>query len=169
MFSVLRLGHRHSRDKRITTHIALVSRLYGCNKFMLTSKDSAIANSINGVNERFGESTRVIESVSPKKVINEWKGKSVHLTMYGEKLDKLDEISSDEDILFIVGAEKVPAWVYHEADYNISVGNQPHSEVAALAIALYRIYGDNPLYDDRKGKMTIIPEKRGKNVKSSMD
>ncbi|MCL2143761.1 MAG: tRNA (cytidine(56)-2'-O)-methyltransferase, partial [Methanomassiliicoccaceae archaeon] len=42
-------------------------------------------------------------------------------------------------MLVIVGAEKVPPEVYERSDHNISVGNQPHSEIAALSIFLYEV------------------------------
>ena len=32
---VLRIGHRPGRDKRITTHVALVARAFGANGFIL--------------------------------------------------------------------------------------------------------------------------------------
>ncbi|MHC1589292.1 MAG: RNA methyltransferase, partial [Methermicoccaceae archaeon] len=34
---------------------------------------------------------------------------------------------------------KVPREVYELSDYNVAVGNQPHSEVAALAVMLDRL------------------------------
>ena len=47
---------------------------------------------------------------------------------------------------------------------NISVGNQPHSEIAALAIFLDRFTEGKALYEDRNGRMTVIPNERGKTV-----
>jgi len=70
----------------------------------------------------------------------------------------------DEDILIFVGAEKVPPEVYQRVDFNISVGNQPHSEIAALAIFLDRFTEGKALYEDRNGRMTVIPNERGKTV-----
>ena len=65
--------------------------------------------------------------------------------MFGLPLDeKLDDIkSSEQNILFIVGAEKVPPWVFDSADYNVAVGNQPHSEVAALALFIDAWFGES--------------------------
>jgi tRNA (cytidine56-2'-O)-methyltransferase len=70
----------------------------------------------------------------------------------------------DDDFLIVVGAEKVPREVYDRADFNVSVGNQPHSEIAALAIFLDRFTGGVALYADREGKLTVIPNERGKTV-----
>ena len=55
-----------------------------------------------------------------------------------------------------MGAEKVPPWVFESADYNVAVGNQPHSEVAALAVALNSIcpISYNAKFD---GKMSVVP------------
>ena len=35
MIIVLRIGHRIGRDKRITTHVALVARAFGANKIII--------------------------------------------------------------------------------------------------------------------------------------
>ena len=63
-------------------------------------------------------------------------GKIVHLTMYGSQAHEIvDEVrETGDDILIIVGGAKVPTKVYKNADWNVSVTTQPHSEVAALAI-----------------------------------
>jgi tRNA (cytidine56-2'-O)-methyltransferase len=47
------------------------------------------------------------------------------------------------------------------------VGNQPHSEIAALAIFLDRFTEGKALYEDRHGKVTVIPNERGKTVVNS--
>ena len=78
--------------------------------------------------------------------------------MFGLPLDGiLDDIKSiKKDILFIVGAEKVPPWVFESADYNVAVGNQPHSEVAALAVALNSIC-PNSYNKEFNGKISVVP------------
>ena len=43
-------------------------------------------------------------------------------------------------MLIVVGSEKVPFKVYELADYNVAVTNQPHSEVAALAVFLHEYF-----------------------------
>ena len=43
-------------------------------------------------------------------------------------------------LLVVVGAEKVPWDVYEQAEYNVGVTNQPHSEVASLAVFLDRLF-----------------------------
>ena len=50
------------------------------------------------------------------------------------------------------------------ADFNVSVGNQPHSEVAALAVFLDRISKGEWLGKKFNGKMEIIPCNKGKKV-----
>ena len=67
--------------------------------------------------------------------------------------------------MIVVGAEKVPREIYEKADYNVSIGTQPHSEISALAILLDRIQqGEqfNRKFSD--SKRVIIPSKNGKNV-----
>ena len=86
--------------------------------------------------------------------------------MYGEDINKIHtQIQLQEKILVVVGAEKVPREIYEKADYNVSIGTQPHSEVSALAILLDRI--QNGQQFDKKfngSKRIIIPSKNGKNV-----
>ena len=85
MISVLRVGHRIGRDKRITTHIALVARAFGADNIVIDTKDEKIKKNIQMVCDRFGGSFEIQTGVNIKKIINEWNGKIVHLTMYGEK------------------------------------------------------------------------------------
>jgi len=83
--------------------------------------------------------------------------------MYGERIDeKMEEIEDnfeDRDLLVIVGAEKVPRWVYTHVDYNISVGNQPHSEIAALAVFLDRIQGQKIKQEFKGADIEVVPSK----------
>ncbi len=62
----------------------------------------------------------------------------MHLTAYGLPLAGLvEEIrEANKDVLVIVGSEKMPGEIFKLADWNVSVTNQPMSEVAALAIFL---------------------------------
>jgi tRNA (cytidine56-2'-O)-methyltransferase len=67
----------------------------------------------------------------------------------------------------LVGSQKVPAEFYSKdiSDFNVAVGNQPHSEVAALAIFLDRFYGGkelNQAYEN--AKLRVTPSCYGKRV-----
>jgi len=68
--------------------------------------------------------------------------------------------------LIIVGAEKVPPYFYEVADFNVSVTNQPHSEVAALALFLDRYTKGAWQKKKFDGNIEIIPSNKGKKVKS---
>ena len=147
---IMRIGHRPQRDKRVTTHVALSSRALGAKGIYV---------------DRFGGDYSIKTGVSWKEAMRDFDGVVVHLTMYGLTVnDAIPKIPKDKDIMIIVGAEKVPAEVYQRADFNVSVGNQPHSEIAALAIFLDRFTGGEALYSDRHGKMTVVPNERGKTV-----
>jgi len=168
---VLRYGHRPERDKRITTHVALVARAFGAHGFILSGvHDEKVVRSIRKVEEIWGGKLHVETGVDPYKYVKTWKangGVVVHLTMYGINVDEvIDEIRSlNRDLLVVVGAEKVPRFFYEEADYNIAIGNQPHSEVAALAIFLDRFYKGRELYFTYpNAKLKIVPCKKGKVV-----
>ncbi len=170
---VLRLGHRPERDKRITTHVGLVARAFGANGFILADIcDEHVMDSIRGVLERWGGRMHLECGVPGKRYVREWKrsgGEVIHLTMYGLHVDDvIDEIrESPRPKLVVVGAEKVPWFYYEEADYNVAIGNQPHSEVAALAVFLDRLYMGEELRVEFPGaRLRIVPSPRGKRVVS---
>ena len=76
-----------------------------------------------------------------------------------------EKLRKEENILIVVGAEKVPREIYEVADYNVGVGNQPHSEISALAVLLDRIQkGEQFERTIPNAKRKIIPTKKGKNV-----
>lgn len=167
MIAVLRIGHRIDRDKRTTTHVALVARAFGADKIFITTKDEKIANNIHSVCKRFGGDFQVETGVNYKKIIKQWRGTIVHLTMYGEELEKaVAQIDRTGDVLIIVGAEKVPPYFYEVADANVSVGNQPHSEVAALAVFLDRYTKGAWQKKQFHGNIEIVPSNKGKKVLS---
>ena len=79
---------------------------------------------------------------------------------------KKKKIGKNKKILIVIGSQKVEKEVYEESDSNISVTNQPHSEIAALAVALDRIQQGKELDKQfSKSKIKIIPQKKGKMVK----
>ena len=167
MIVVLRLGHRIGRDKRITTHVALVARAFGADKIFISTNDRKIEKNIQSICKRFGGDFQIETGLDYKKIIKQWNGTIVHLTMYGDELDKsINKIDKNRDLLVIVGAEKVPSQIYDMADFNISVGNQPHSEVAALAIFLDRYTGGKWQEKQFNGKIEILPSNKGKKVVS---
>jgi len=170
MIAVLRLGHRPFRDKRITTHVALVSRAFGADRIFIDTKDDSIEKNLCSIAQRFGGSFEVETGVRPLNIVKNWSGIVIHLTMYGDTLENAVnalQIHKDKDILIIVGAEKVPAQYYELADWNVSVGNQPHSEVAALALFLDRITRGGWEKKQFDGSVRIIPSKEGKKVVST--
>lgn len=168
MISVLRIGHRPFRDKRITTHVALVARAFGADSIYIDTHDEKIEETIYAVCNRFGGNFSIQTGISANKIIKEWQGQIVHLTMYGETLSEaMSFLDRKQDLLIIVGAEKVPPQYYDIADINVSVGNQPHSEVAAVAVFLDRYTSQAWQEKTYDGEMKIIPSKHGKKVVSN--
>jgi len=166
---VLRIGQRIVRDDRVTTHVALVSRAFGAKRIFMNEVNPDIKMTLDKINETWGGDFQI-------EIIENWKNllkqkkkdsvKIVHLTMYGETINKIsNQIKNEEDILIVIGAEKVPREVYDLSDYNVSIGNQPHSEISALAILLDRIQDGKQFsktYENAKRK--IIPTNQGKKV-----
>ncbi|ADD08304.1 tRNA (cytidine(56)-2'-O)-methyltransferase [Candidatus Aciduliprofundum boonei] len=166
MITVLRIGHRPQRDKRITTHVALVARAFGADRIIITTKDEKIERSVRDIVDRFGGNFEILSGIPLKRALKDFKGTIVHLTMYGLPVDDvIPKIPKDENLMIIVGAEKVPREIYEIADFNVAVGNQPHSEVAALAIFLDRFFEGRELRREfENAKMKVIPQDRGKKV-----
>lgn len=163
---VLRIGHRYSRDKRVTTHVALVARAFGADELVMDVKDKTVSESIDKINKEWGGEFRIGFIDSWKEYIKNFPGEKIHLTMYGINInDTIEKIkSSGKDKLIIIGGKKVPSEMYHLADYNIAIGNQPHSEVSALAVFLDRLFEGRELDRKFNGRRTIVPHERGKNV-----
>ena len=167
--SVFRLGHRIERDKRATMHVFLTARALSASGVVYSGqKDRDLERGIRDVVKRWGGPFEVRYERNWKKVLKNWKegGVTCHLTMYGININEsLDEIRRDKPVLVVVGSQKVHKDVYQLADYNIAIGNQPHSEVAALAIFLDRLHKGKGLKNGfEKSKMRIVPQERGKEV-----
>ena len=163
---VLRLGHRIRRDKRISTHCALVARALGAKGIYYTGeKDSSFEDSVRKVVKNWGGRFQIRYEKSWRKLLKAWKGKTIHLTVYGLPLEKtIGRVRKENRLLVIFGGEKVPIDVYHQSDWNISVTGQPHSEVAALALFLDRYFQGRELSLSFKGKLKVVPQERGKKV-----
>ena len=144
---VLRLGYRKGRDPRITTHLALVARAMGADGFLLAGdEDKEMFENLESVSERFGgylETSHVKGMSHLKKHVQDG-GVAVHLTMYGEPFRKaIPKIRRDRPVVIVVGGAKVPGDVYKICQHNVAVGNQPHSEVAALALFMDAWFGES--------------------------
>jgi tRNA (cytidine56-2'-O)-methyltransferase len=171
--SVLRIGHRLVRDDRVTTHVALVARAFGADTIYMTGiLDRSINDTIAKVSQRWGGRFRVEVVQDWKSLVRAWKkegGKVAHLTMYGINIDDMTErLRKESKILVIVGAEKVPQEVYSLADYNVAIGNQPHSEISALAIFLDRIFTGKQFKSMfPNANLKIVPTEKGKRVQEN--
>jgi tRNA (cytidine56-2'-O)-methyltransferase len=168
VIEVVRIGQRLVRDDRVTTHVALVARAFGCSKIFMTEVNPEIRETLEKINKTWGGNFAVEFIDNWKSVVKKKKGeyKIVHLTMYGESINDIDDqLRKEDNLLIVVGAEKVPREIYELADYNVGIGNQPHSEISALAILLDRIQKGEQFKNSFPGaKRKIIPTKKGKNV-----
>lgn len=176
MITVLRLSHRLPRDERMSTHVCLVARAFDADSVVYSGQhDAGLESSVRKVCEAWGGSFSISYEKNAMGFIKKCKrnGYTIsHLTMYGIPLpEKLGEIRKAEKLLVIVGSEQVSGEVYELADFNVSVTNQPHSEVAALAIFLDRLADGNELTREHnqkfKGKIRIEPSEKGKKISKS--
>ena len=174
---VLRWGHRPRRDARLTTHVALTARALGALGLILANiEDEKIKETIEKVTKNWGGPFFFEMGTPWKEAVKDWKAKGgivVHLTAYGENIQTSDMLQrieeSGKDILVIVGSQKVPREFFSEAfsDFNVAVGNQPHSECASLAVFLDRLFeGEELKKSFENAKVRIIPQKRGKKIAS---
>jgi len=165
---VLRLGHRPGRDERMTTHVGLTARALGADRVVLPEAAAGSRETVEEVTERFGGPFAVETTDSPRALIRGFDGSVVHLTMYGQPVQEVEgeiRAASGDGLLVVVGAEKVPFDVYEAADYNVGVTNQPHSEVAALAVFLDRLFEGKELERTFEGgDRRVIPRETGKEV-----
>ncbi len=170
--AVLRLSHRVMRDKRISTHLALTARAFGAVEFFYTGDhDSHVEESIQKVQQEWGGELSVTHIGKPWNFLKDWKkqgGIVIHLTMYGIELsDKLEKIQDfkEKNILVVVGGVKVPGQIFELSDFNIAIGNQPHSEVAALAVFLDRLTeGEARKQKFQNANYEIVPMEQGKQA-----
>jgi tRNA (cytidine56-2'-O)-methyltransferase len=168
--AVVRLGHRPGRDERMTTHVGLTARALGADRVVLADEGASQRDTIEEVTDRFGGPFAVETTDAPGAVLSEWEGVVVHLTMYGLPVQEVEgeireTFTGGEAVLVVVGAEKVPFSVYERADWNVAVTNQPHSEVASLAVFLDHLFEGEQL--DREWQdadRTVVPQSEGKRV-----
>jgi len=172
---VLRWGHRPQRDVRLTTHVALTARALGASGFVLSDVvDEHIKETVEKIVDRWGGAFRFEMGSKWKNTVLDWRshgGVVVHLTAYGENVQTSDVLErirrTGKDVLIVVGSQKVPREFYDAeySDFNVAVGNQPHSECAALAIFLDRFFlGESLGKPFENAKMRIVPQARGKKI-----
>ncbi len=167
--AVLRLGHRPGRDERITTHVGLTARALGADRAILAKDGASQQDTIEDITDRFGGPFAVETTDNPIGFIEDWDGTIVHLTMYGLPVQDVEsEIRADHEdgpLLVVVGAEKVPWDVYENAEYNVGVTNQPHSEIASLAVFLDHLFEGTELDQEwEDADRNVVPQATGKRV-----
>jgi tRNA (cytidine56-2'-O)-methyltransferase len=156
----------------MTTHVGLTARALGADRVVLAGEGASRADTVADITDRFGGPFGVDTTDSPVAFIEDWEGAVVHLTMYGlpvqEEVADVRERHRNGPLLVVVGAEKVPWDVYAAADWNLAVTNQPHSEVASLAVFLDRLFEGAEL--DREWEdadREVIPQAEGKRVEET--
>ena len=172
--SVLRLGHRRERDKRITSHLGLPARAFGADEVILAGEeDPSALETWNSVTEKFGGDFECRYEAKPMGWLRRFSksGTVSHLTMYGEPWrEAVESIPRDAPVVVVVGGTKVPGELFRIADHNVSIGNQPHSEVAALAVFLESWMG--PINESIRfagGEIEVVPSERAKRVRNSVE
>ncbi|WP_144901555.1 tRNA (cytidine(56)-2'-O)-methyltransferase [Halobellus captivus] len=167
--AVLRYGHRPGRDDRMTTHVGLTARALGADRVIFPDNAGQSLETVEDITGRFGGPFRVELTDELDATIRDWDGSVVHLTMYGERIQDVEgdvrDAHREEPLLVVVGGEKVPFEVYEAADWNVGVTNQPHSEVAGLAVFLDHLFEGRELEREWvDAERSVIPQARGKRV-----
>ncbi len=155
----------------MTTHVGLTARALGADRVVFPDNATQSRDTVEDITARFGGPFTVELSGSQKALIREWEGNVVHLTMYGERVqdveDEIRETHHEDPLLVVVGGEKVPFGIYERADWNVGVTNQPHSEVAGLAVFLDRLFEGRELDREWDGaQQRVLPRETGKEVES---
>jgi len=155
----------------------LAARALGANGLILSDReDPKIKETLRKVVRNWGGSFFFEMGTTWKEVVRKWRMKGglvVHLTAYGENIETSDVLkrvkSSGKNILVIVGSKKTPDEFFVESvsDFNVAIGNQPHSECASVAIFLDRFFEEKGLARRFKDtRLRIVSQKRGKKVVS---
>lgn len=170
---VLRLGHRINRDQRVTTHVALTARALGASEMVFSGDyDEGLISSVENVVKKWGGNFKISYVESWKRYLREMRERGayvVHLTMYGinipDVIDSLRRVLDEKDVVLVVGSSKTPKELFELSDINVAVTNQPHSEVAALAIMLDWLFEGKEVEATFPGaKIIIVPDPRRKVV-----
>jgi len=166
---VVRYGHRPGRDDRMTTHVGLTARALGADRVIVPDNAGQSVETVQDITDRFGGPFEIEQSDSLRALVDNWEGKVAHLTMYGLPVQEVEgEVRTaidDEPLMVVVGGEKVPFEIYEYADWNVGVTNQPHSEVAGLAVFLDRLFGGRELDQEWvDAENRVIPQSTGKKV-----
>lgn len=131
----------------------------------LNPPDPELSTRLAGIAKRWGGDFEVVGVREWRPTVRAHAGHVVHLTMYGEPIDRaLVRLRSYRNLLVVVGGAKVPSDLYQLADVNVAVGHQPHSEVAALAILLDRLIGTPGPGPWADAEQVIVPQPHGKKV-----
>ena len=102
---ILRIGQRVLRDDRVTTHVALVARAFGASKIYMNEINPDIRDTINQINTTWGGKFEIEFITDWKNVINSKKNTSkiIHLTMYGENINEIqNDIQKEKEVLIVV-------------------------------------------------------------------
>lgn len=168
---VLRLGHRHVRDDRATTHLFLTARAFGASKIIYSGKrNKKLEDRINEITKRWGGPFKVIYEKNWKKTIMDWKerdGEIIHLSIYGLPIrEVIQEIkNSKKNKIIVVGGVKVPRIIFKLSDWNVSITSEPHSEISALSVFLHDLFEGKELSKVFKNaQIKVIPQPKGKKV-----
>jgi len=142
-------------------------------------QDAHIQETVTKITKAWGGNFHFEMGTPWKRAVRDWKaegGVVVHLTAYGENIQTSNVLARikelKKDVMLVVGSQKVPGEFYSDeiSDFNVAVGNQPHSECSSLAIFLDRYFEGKELAKTfEKAKIEIVPKERGKLIKSHVN
>jgi tRNA (cytidine56-2'-O)-methyltransferase len=170
---VVRLSHRIVRDKRTTTHCALVARALGAKSITIVGKeDPQLKETIEAVCKQWGGPFSVKFCQTLDDFLGSHKQHYIaHLTMYGiplqETIQEICSTGKQNPIAVVIVAKKVPNRIFRLATWNLAVTNQPHSEIGALAVFLWEVArtcdsGNLGEFPDTMKR--VVPQRKNKEV-----
>lgn len=152
-------------------HIFLASRAFGAEKVVYSGqRDTKMEARIEELVMKWGGVFTVEYTPDEVKLLKTWKreGKEIiHLTMYGLPVQEVIEKIrlSPQNKVIIIGGARVRRNIFNDADWNVAVTSQPHSEISALSVFLHELFQGTELEKTfENARLYIIPQIHGKKV-----
>ncbi|MDE1832845.1 MAG: tRNA (cytidine(56)-2'-O)-methyltransferase [Candidatus Micrarchaeota archaeon] len=166
MITVLSIGEG---DYRVRLNMCLTARAFGAAKIVFIGRrDGRISKYIARLNSKWGGMFKVDFSSNAGNTIRSFsKYKKIYLTMFGTPLKQVEYmLKTYKNILLIVTARDWEGQLAKLTDFNVSITNQPHAQVASIAIFLHEFFNGRELaIQFQNAKYKAIPKPKGAQIR----